>query len=602
MRPRPPPYLRSPPRTVCLGVGRQLFVDNYLIDAKQTTLRKSWHDATVARLDAVIPDRPWETGGGGRRTARPFGGASLLEPRSQTLILFYRCGWRGKSGKTCVAFSKDGLRFVKPSMTWASSTPTNIVLDSKHVEAFEVAYDHLARPPRFWAFRMEFMTGGSRVDSYHQYESLDGLRWRKLRNESAKLVMADRSSFFLNPLREPPKWVFSLRENLCEGGPSGHMRVRRYWEREHGRRYDHLSYEPFVRKYFQCEPRRPGEPVHWFAVDRHDCGYGECDVYNVDGIAYESILIHGLAILWGPYSGGELKNNSVHLGFSRDGFHIVRPPSPRAPFIRVPETTRALGGGIKTRASSSVTMGISNVQLASGSPVIAGDTLLFYFGYGASEGFSLQSKRKENVYVKYKEGTGVATLRRDGFVGLVPPGVANAAVGTSRSTGGYMTRGGGHMTTRPLVYNGTRLFVNVVLKSGGRLTVTLLPAGEVSVGDGSSPAEERLHATKGSGRGLAEGREDPPVFCGLSAASSASLLGPLDTTRVQVAWPGAAGGPAASSEQTIVGRLSGRRVRLRFSLTDGELFAFWVTHDPLGKSGGYLGGGAFGIPHGVVDR
>ena len=67
----------------------------------------------------------------------------LLEPRSQTLILFYRCGWRGKSGKTCVAFSKDGLRFVSLDDV-GKLTPTNIVLDSKHVEAFEVAYDHLA--------------------------------------------------------------------------------------------------------------------------------------------------------------------------------------------------------------------------------------------------------------------------------------------------------------------------------------------------------------------------------------------------------------------------------------------------------------------------
>jgi len=27
--------------------------------------------------------------------------------------------------------------------------------------------------------------------------------------------MADRSTFFLNPLRSPPQWTLSLRENLC---------------------------------------------------------------------------------------------------------------------------------------------------------------------------------------------------------------------------------------------------------------------------------------------------------------------------------------------------------------------------------------------------
>ena len=74
----------------------------------------------------------------------------------------------------------------------------------------------------------------------------------------------------------------------------------------------------------------------WFAVDRLDCGYGQCDVYNVDGIAYESVLLHGLAVLWGPANGGELKNNSIHLGFSRDGFHIARPPPKRAGELRRP--------------------------------------------------------------------------------------------------------------------------------------------------------------------------------------------------------------------------------------------------------------------------
>ena len=66
-RTRPPLYLKSPPRTVCLGVGRQLFIDNYLIDARRTTLRKSWHEATVVRLDAIMPDQAWEVGGSGRR-------------------------------------------------------------------------------------------------------------------------------------------------------------------------------------------------------------------------------------------------------------------------------------------------------------------------------------------------------------------------------------------------------------------------------------------------------------------------------------------------------------------------------------------------------
>lgn len=290
-------------------------------------MRRVWHNARVRKLDVLKPDEPWEVGSGGRRTARPFGGASIIDPRDGLLRLFYRCGWRGAKGRTCIALSRDGVRFFKPAlrMHMHKNLPSNIVIESKHVETFEVTYDPYApADTRWWALRMEFMTGGSRFGAYVQYESPDGLHWTKRPQQNAsdaQLVMADRSTFFLNPLREPPMWVFSLRENLCVGGPSGHMRARRYWERPRGARFASQGYKRFLRTYFQCEHWQPGEPVPWFGVDKHDCSYGECDVYNVDGIAYESLILHGLAVLHGPNHGGELKNNSAHLGFSRDGFH-----------------------------------------------------------------------------------------------------------------------------------------------------------------------------------------------------------------------------------------------------------------------------------------
>ena len=77
--------------------------------------------------------------------------------------------------------------------------------------------------------RMEWTTGGARTGPYTLYSSLDGVAWRA-HADRATGVMADRSTFFLNPLRaaRKPVWVFSLRENLCAAGPSGHMRARRH--------------------------------------------------------------------------------------------------------------------------------------------------------------------------------------------------------------------------------------------------------------------------------------------------------------------------------------------------------------------------------------
>ena len=63
--------------------------------------------------------------------------------------------------------------------------------------------------------------------------------------------------------RRPPMWVYSPCENLCSGGPSGHLRARRFWERPHGDAGQELTYRPFIQQYFQCTGW-PGEPVPWF--------------------------------------------------------------------------------------------------------------------------------------------------------------------------------------------------------------------------------------------------------------------------------------------------------------------------------------------------
>ena len=252
-------------------------------------------------------------------------------------------------------------------------------------------------------------------------------------------MLADRSTFFLNPLRRDPVWAFSLRENLCRGGPSRHMRARRLFEAPHAeaplRRIAMRGGRPLYGAYFQCEPLLEGDAaVPWFAVDRDDCAFEQCDVYNVDGVAYESILVHGLAILHGPAVGGELKNNSAHMGFSRDGFHITRPDD-RRPFLDVPE-------------------GWWNVQLASGSPIVAGlgsreERLYFYVGYGFGKGGG------KSVYKDYEERTALATLRRDGFARL------QATNGTA--------------TTRPLAFSfvsgPSYLWVNANVKGGLKVRV-----------------------------------------------------------------------------------------------------------------------------------
>src|SRR5438874_10551289 len=55
-----PPYLVSPPNVIPIDVGRQLFVDDFLVG--ETTLTRTFHLAKYHPASPVLkPDQPWET-------------------------------------------------------------------------------------------------------------------------------------------------------------------------------------------------------------------------------------------------------------------------------------------------------------------------------------------------------------------------------------------------------------------------------------------------------------------------------------------------------------------------------------------------------------
>ena len=79
-----PPYLQSPPPTIPIDTGRQLLVDDFLVE--QTDLRRTYHRPKCHPASPVIaPDRPWEDGRSGvfsewgvvRSRRRPFQGVVL---------------------------------------------------------------------------------------------------------------------------------------------------------------------------------------------------------------------------------------------------------------------------------------------------------------------------------------------------------------------------------------------------------------------------------------------------------------------------------------------------------------------------------------------
>lgn len=71
------PYLSNPPPVIDITGGRQLFVDDFLVE--HSTLRRVWHPATLHSNNPVLkPDREWEKLGGAM--AMPFSDGVWLDP------------------------------------------------------------------------------------------------------------------------------------------------------------------------------------------------------------------------------------------------------------------------------------------------------------------------------------------------------------------------------------------------------------------------------------------------------------------------------------------------------------------------------------------
>ena len=133
---------------------------------------------------------------------------------------------------------------------------------------------------------------------------------------------------------------------------------------------------------------------------------------------------------------------------------------------------------------------------------------------------------------------GLAMLRRDGF--------ASMDAGEKPGT----------LTTRPIRFQGQHLFVNFDAPQG-ELRVEVLTLDEKPYGP-------------------------------FTAENCLPLRG--DSTRQRVTWRGVESLANAAS----------KNVRLRFTLTNGSLYSFWITPDSNGASHGYLAAGGPGFP-GTLD-
>ncbi|MBQ0032443.1 MAG: hypothetical protein KBT68_06540, partial [bacterium] len=511
--PQPVPYLETDniPKTIPIDLGRQLFVDDFLIES--TDLERAFHYPRKYEGNPVLkPETPWEINTPGNSIALPKGGGMWWDADRRVFRLWYEAGW---CREICYAESQDGIRWERPVLDVLPGT--NRILPQQRVDSWSVVPDPEATDPnQRWKLFSAF--GGNPAQS-EVYTSPDGIHWMNHRRTG---LNEDRSTMHRNPFRG--KWVFSLRSNW-------RGRSRNYVEAD-----DFLAgaawHWPFPKTKRSYEDRNgftnTVDCFRWLAADNRDVQTNtpycnrQASLYNFDAVAYESIMLGAFEIHWGPENGvcerrGLPKITDIQFAYSRDGFHYSRPDRTAA---IASERWEAYGEK----------WDVGYVQPLSNLCVIKGDELWFYYG-----AFSGDTRRRVmdnpdipesgngNLNGIYANGAmGFARLRRDGFAGM-----RTATEGT--------------LTTRPVVFTGSCLFVNLAAAEGMLRTQILDAKTEKSL--------VTLPEIKGDGVKLQVGN---------------------------------------------VSAFAGRRVRLRFTVKKGELYAFWVSGDKSGRSGGYLAGGGPG--------
>ena len=439
--PLPVPYLERPPEVIPIDLGRQLFVDDFLISA--TTLERRFGRPEIHPSSPVlVPATPHELDRGQCPMAAPFNDGLWYDPADRLYKLWYLSGWMST---TALATSGDGLEWERPELDVEPGT--NLVWPRRPTygrDGCAVWLDpHAADPEQRYKMFQFYRAGDPRAGRGEEgwlQTSRDGIHWSK---PVITTPVGDNTSFFHNPFRG--KWCMSVRrsyEVIGADGRSDSTRMRVYTESDDflgGAVWNRDRDEVWWQRTDHADLPDPTRPDHLVAL------------YDLNVTPYESLLIGLFAIFRGPENDicraeGVPKLMDLELGYSRDGFHFSRPD--RTPFLASSRRT-----GDWNRAYLHATGGIC---------VVVGDELRFYFAGFSGESPTLgpgqAGEHGINKYRMYAGGsTGLATLRRDGF----------AAMAADAETG--------WLTTRPLSFRGAYLFVNAAC-AGGELRVEVLDA------------------------------------------------------------------------------------------------------------------------------
>ena len=420
------PYLQQPPAVIDVTVGRQLFVDDFLIE--KTDLTPEYHKPEDYEGNPVLQaETPWEIAQA--PVACPKSGGVWYDEEEKIFKMWYEAGWLRHSA---YATSTDGINWERPDVGVVEGT--NIILpyegydDRRYTGEGDLAY---LRPdsntvwidydaPADERYKL-FMRNPGGPYGGHVAVSADGIHFTGWRQTPP---LNDRSTMFYNPFRK--KWVYSIRDEW-DGG----KRCRRYRE---------------CNDFVAGSSWEEGEALPWMKADSLDkpnpyIGM-EPELYNVDAVGYESIMLGLFQTYYGPTNqtcadGGMPKITGLQFMYSRDGYHFSRP-------CREDAIQSHMHRGAWNRGY---------VQSVGGVTVIHGDELwIYYIAFAGDESHAGETTARNGMYCN--GATGLAKLRRDGFVSM---------------------NGDGTLLTRPLVFTEKESFhINAV---GSVQVEILLPDG-----------------------------------------------------------------------------------------------------------------------------
>lgn len=439
--PQDVPYLKNPPEVIDVTVGRQLFVDDFLIE--ETDLSPEYHKAVKYADNPVLkPETEWEIAQS--PVACPKSGGVWYDEDEKIFKMWYEAGWLRNM---CYAISKDGFVWERQSLDIEPGTNKILTYEGYEPEKYFVDTTYL-RPDSTTVFIDRDCDKNQRYKLFLRNPggksfgiaavSADGIHFSDFRPTGR---LFDRSTVFYNPFRK--KWVYSIRDCWSyDGDPKKWYRARNYCECDN---------------YLDGAAWNDSDVHRWMCTDEFDLPNPyigmKPQLYNVDCVGYESIMLGMFQIMYGPENNicearGVPKITELIPMYSRDGYHFSRP-------CRESVINASMHKGAWDRGY---------VQSVGGVTVISGDELfIYYIGFGGDENYAGKHWTTNGIY--RNGATGIAKLRRDGFVSMNGNGrLTTRKLTVSDKASMYMNAVGkvsaeildaeGHLMARSSVFNG----------------------------------------------------------------------------------------------------------------------------------------------------